>query len=142
MPNKSLVAELFKVGLYFLYISLSGIFVFLPPLFGILFNKFSRNLRSSNFYGVIFACIMSLIYELDKSLNLGMLILLFLIIHFILGNVAKAVDSKSNFFIILSVLLCYFGYFFIILQNPDLVTFNINIMWFIIFESAFLIWKK
>lgn len=141
------LAEIILIVAYFIYISLAGVYKFFPPLIGLLFVKYVRDLRGSHIFGVVAVFAMSIIYESIMSATIGLLFLLFVFLGFVFYNLSKILDSDFAFFLILYVTIVYFSYFFVLqitltLESSALLRINWAIFLPIILESVILLWRK
>lgn len=101
---------------YFLVIFLLGIygflgdiFVFLPPLLGIMFILFARSMQERKISNLFFIFIFLLWIECDKGLALGALTLFFVFSYFVLFLPMEFLFTKNSNFIY--ILLVYLGIF-------------------------------
>lgn len=107
---KSVVRYTLWSLLYALYVSLSTIYLFLPPLLALLFFFFHDALRKNDTAKLIFVVINILILEAQKDFLAFTLIIYFLIQErFILPKISQSINARNlrNF---LYVLLSYVGY--------------------------------
>ena len=95
---------------YTLYISLSTIYLFLPPLLAVLFFLFHDALRKNDTAKLLFVTLDILILEAQKDFLAFTLIIYFLIQErFVLPKIAQSISAQNlrNF---LYVSLSYIGY--------------------------------
>lgn len=116
---KEIIKSLFIVIFYILYVSYSDIYLFLPPLMGILFLIFHNNWNERNYYKVIAVVICCSFYELDKLLIFGTLPIIFFIIRNFLVIYVEMMLKESLFFILIYIILIY------ILYIPSIVLYVI-----------------
>lgn len=65
------------VGVFVVYISLSSLYLLLPPMLAVLFLAFTRYLQRHDLLGVIVVSLMLLIFEAEKGFWFGSTILFF-----------------------------------------------------------------
>jgi len=99
------------IALFLLYSSLSTIYLFLPPLFSLLYVSFSRALerQDSTLIFVVFLCLV--IFEVNFDYMLFSSIVYFYILYkFIMPKIRQIFSCKSCI-LFTSVVLSYLGYF-------------------------------
>ncbi len=136
--QKPLVATLYIV-FYLVYESLSSIYLFLPPLFALLFVLYSQALEKKDFLFLSILIFCLIIYEVNYGYLLFSSIIYFTLVNiFILPKVKK--NFNCNFCIkIFSVFIAYFGYylFLLLIANVFLLetlSFNYYIIYYIVIE--------
>ena len=125
--------------LYVVYESLSSIYLFLPPLFGVLFFYFIRSLDKQDVGMLLFIALLSIIYEAEKGyLFLSSLVYFSFVYKFILPKLEQVIECprcKHFFYIILA----YIGFwlFSLLLQQLfwlELASIDFYILWYIFAE--------
>ncbi|MEN8147704.1 MAG: hypothetical protein ABFR02_08820 [Campylobacterota bacterium] len=125
--------------LYLLYESLSTIYLFLPPLFGVLFFYFIRSLDKQDTSLLLLVVALLLIYEADKGyLFLSSLVYFSFLYKFILPKLKQMIECRRCLHLIY-IVLAYIGYwlFSLLLQQifwMELATIDWYIVWYILFE--------
>jgi len=125
--------------LYLVYVSLSSIYLFLPPMFGVIFFYFIRSLDKQDISLLLFVVLFSLIYEADKGyLFLSSLVYFSFVYKFILPPIENFIECKRCMHFIY-ILLAYIGYwlFSLLLQQifwMELATIDWHVVWYIFFE--------
>lgn len=140
IPNKKSIKELFLYSLlYVIYESLSSIYVFLPPLFGVLFVLLIKYLDKDDTISALFISFCLIVFEADKGYVLfSSIIYLLFIYKLILPKIIQNVscDSCIKAFYILSAYLGFYlanvivGYIFL-LQTPEI---SYYIVYYILIE--------
>lgn len=112
--TKHIFLILFAVISYFIYVMMSDIYPFLPPLIGVLFMIFHRN-YNDRFYisAIIVACL--LFFEFDKMLLAGIIPCIFFIVQFFIARQLESVLLANVFFVFIYVCMLYLLYFFFLL---------------------------
>ncbi|WP_345973932.1 hypothetical protein [Sulfurimonas sp. HSL3-7] len=125
--------------LYLLYESLSTIYLFLPPLFGVLFFYFIRALDKQEISSLLLVASMLLLYEADKGYLLFSSLVYFTFVYkFILPKLQQMIKCKRCMLFIY-VLFAYIGFwvFTLLLQQVlwmELPTLDWHVLWYIAFE--------
>ncbi len=129
--------------LYLLYESLSTIYLFLPPLFGVLFFYFIRSLDKQDISLLLLVVALLLIYEADKGyLFLSSLVYFSFLYKFILPKLEQVIECRRCLHL-MYIVLAYIGYwlFSLLLQQVfwlELATIDWYIVWYILFEFLLL----
>ncbi len=125
--------------LYLLYESLSNIYLFLPPLFGVLFFYFIRSLDKQDISLLLLVVALSLVYEADKGyLFLSSLVYFSFVYRFILPKIEQVIECRRCLHFIY-IVLAYIGFwlFSLLLQQVfllELATLDWHVVWYILFE--------
>ncbi len=125
--------------LYLIYESLSTIYLFLPPLFGVLFFYFIRALDKQDLSLLFLVVILALIYEADKGyLFLSSLVFFSFTYKFILPKLHQMIECTRCMHFIY-IVLAYIGFwiFSLLLQQMFVLEFasiNFYVIWYILFE--------
>ena len=125
--------------LYLVYESLSSIYLFLPPLFGLIFFYFIRSLDEQDLSLLFFVVLFALIYEADKGyLFLSSLVYFSFVYKFILPPLRQLIECRRCMHLIY-ILLAYLGYwlFSLLLQQVfwmELASIDWHVLWYIVFE--------
>ncbi|WP_199919447.1 hypothetical protein [Helicobacter enhydrae] len=93
------------------YTYLTDIYVWLPPLLGILFLGFSHSLQKSDLWALLSICFCVLFWGLDKDLPLGVPLVFFLAGYYLLFLQCSFFLQKGIYFewilIVLFYLFCF-----------------------------------
>jgi len=134
ITNQKSLAPLIYTALFVVYISLSSIYLFLPPMLGVLFVLFSKSLKDENSLSIFLILFCLLIFESEKGYILFTSIIYFIILYKFI--IPKLQQNFSCIFCIkfLSILLVYVGFylFCLILSNIFLLPLP-NITYYIIY---------
>lgn len=156
MPRQTILVDIissvFYSLIYVVYIALSDIYIYFPPLVGILFIIFYKNVNKKNIIKILAVIFCILFYELDKLLVIGVMPFVFLITAYFIIIKLEEVVSANALLISLYVIILYAMYVFFLLLlrvmfDVGLPSFN-NIFIFFILADIFLsliyqyIWKK
>lgn len=95
------------------YNAFSSMYLFLPPLFGILFLYFINLFEKERFYSLLFFIIVLFVFESDKGFYPGILFILYYAVYvFLFPKIVKIFDN-FNLFEIFYVPIIYISYFII-----------------------------
>ena len=125
--------------IYLVYESLSNIYLFLPPLFGILFFYYIRSVDKQDIGMLLLVVALSLVYEADKGyLFLSSLVYFSFVYKFILPKLEQLIECKRCIHF-LYIVLAYIGFwlFSMLLQQVfwlELATIDWYVLWYIVFE--------
>jgi len=109
-PYKNVISRLFLVGLFLIYISLTSLYLLLPPLLAVLFFAYHDALSKHDLFGLVIVGIMLLIFEAEKGFWFGSSILFFTILsHYLLPKLEQLIQCRICMAAIL-VGLAYPGY--------------------------------
>lgn len=109
-PYQNIISRLFLVGLFIIYISLSSVYLILPPLLAILFFAYHDALSKHDLFGLIIVSIMLLVYEAEKGFWFGSSIMFFtLLSYYLIPKLEQLIQCKICMGAIL-VALAYPGY--------------------------------
>lgn len=127
------------LALYLFYESLSTIYLFLPPLFGVLFFYFIRALDKQNISTLLLVTAMLLLYEADRGyLMFSSLFYFAFVYRFILPKLKQIIECKPcQLFIYLIFAYIGFWLFTLLLQQVlwmEMPTLDWHVLWYIIFE--------
>lgn len=125
--------------IYLVYESLSNIYLFLPPLFGILFFYYIRSVDKQDIGMLLLVVALLLVYEADKGyLFLSSLVYFSFLYKFVLPKLEQIIECKRCI-LFLYILLAYIGFWFfsILLQQVfwlETATIDWHVLWYIFFE--------
>lgn len=101
-------------AIFFVWTMLSHIFLFLPPMIGLLFIIFIDLYQKKNFIGIIAIMFCLVVFESENQLPLGVLAIVFLIVNYIIVEKFNLIFGHNIFFVFWYVGLLYLGYFLVI----------------------------
>ena len=139
ITNKKPVENILYIILYAIYISLSSIYLFLPPLFGVLFVLFAKARKDEDTISLLFISLCLLLFEADKSyIIFSSIVYFFLIYKFVMPKITQNFSCASCIKFSY-ILLAYIGFylFSILLSNIFLIpmpTINYYIVFYIVIE--------
>ncbi len=139
ITNKSYLAPFAYVILFITYESLSSIYLFLPPLFAVLFVLFIDALKKEDSFSVFLISFCLVVYESQMGFAIFSSILYFSMIYkFVMPSLKKNFGCRSCIKLA-SVVLSYFGFylFLVILSNIFLLpmpSINYYMLYYIIIE--------
>lgn len=109
-PYQNAVSRLFLVVLFVFYISLSSMYLLMPPLLTVLFFLYYDALNKYDLFSLITVSIMLLIYEAEKGFWFGSTLVFFTVMsHYVLPKIEQSIRCRVCMAGIL-VLLAYPGY--------------------------------
>lgn len=118
--------SLFLLFLLF-YNFLSSMYLYLPPLFALLFFYFVHLIKDSRYYALFFFTFLMFICEIDKGFYPGVLFIIYSLVYMLLFPKIVKIFDKFNILEILYIPIIYISYFlinfFILLFHND--DFNI-----------------
>ncbi|HEX5671044.1 MAG TPA: hypothetical protein VFX66_05855 [Sulfuricurvum sp.] len=134
---KSPLSDLLWVAVFAIYIALSSIYLFFPPLLAVLGFFYYRALLRYDLFSLILASIMLLIFEAEKGYWFGSSIVFFtLVSHYLMPKLEQMMQCKMCIKGIF-VLLSYFGFWiFIGMVNSILILPLPSIDWHVLFYMA------
>lgn len=107
---QNIVGRLFLVVLFVLYISLSSMYLLMPPLLAILFFLYYDALNKHDLFSLLTVAVMLLIYEAEKGFWFGSTLVFFTVMsHYLLPKVEQSLRCRICMAGIF-VLLAYPGY--------------------------------
>ncbi|WP_321778308.1 hypothetical protein [Sulfurimonas sp.] len=137
--NQNPLAPFAYVILFIAYESLSSIYLFLPPLFAVLFVFFINAIKKEDSLEIFLVSFCLIVYESQMGFPLFSSIIYFgLIYKFVMPKLKKNFDCKSCIKVA-SVVLSYFGFylFLVLLSNIFLLpmpSMNYYMLYYIIIE--------
>jgi len=109
-PYQNVISRLFLVGLFVVYISLSSIYLLLPPLVAVLFFAYYNALSRHDLFGLIIVALMLLIFEAEKGFWIGSTLLFFTVLsRYLLPKLEQLIQCRICIGAIF-VALAYPGY--------------------------------
>ena len=137
--NQKPLVTFFYVALFMVYISLSSIHLFLPPLLAVLYTLFSRALHKEDSLVLLLLSFCLLLFEAEKGYLLFSTILYFLLVYkLIIPKFVKTFNCRwcVNFATVVTIYLGYFLFFSLLssvflLPMPSMSFF---VLYYIVFE--------
>lgn len=103
---KSTVGDLVWVAVFGIYIALSSIYLFLPPMLAVVGYLYHRALQRQDLFSLIVASVMLLMFEAEKGYWFGSTIVFFtLISHYVIPKLEQTMQCKmciKGIFVLLS----------------------------------------
>ena len=103
---KSTVSDLVWVAVFGIYIALSSIYLFLPPMLAVLGYLYYRALQRHDLFSLIIASVMLLMFEAEKGYWFGSTLVFFtLVSHFIIPKLEQTMQCAvciKGIFVLLS----------------------------------------
>ena len=125
--------------IFIVYISLSSIYLFLPPLLSILYVYFSKYMNKEDTISVVIISFCLIIFEAEKSYLLFSSIIYFILIYkFIIPKLKQTISCKACVKF-LTIVIVYIGFymFSILLSNVFLFpipSISYYVLYYIIIE--------
>ncbi len=95
LPYQNVISRLFLVVLFVGYISLSSIYLLMPPLLAVLFFAYHNALTKHDLFALITIIVMLLVFEAEKGFWFGSTILFFtLFSHYVLPKFEQVTRCK------------------------------------------------
>jgi len=95
IPYQNALNQLFLVGAYVVYVSLSSLYLLFPPLLGLLFFAFNRALNRHDLGALIAVVVMLLVFEAEKGFWFGSSVVFFaLLVHYIIPKIEQLVQCR------------------------------------------------
>ncbi len=124
---------------FIIYESLSSIYLFLPPLFAVLFVLFIRTLKQRDNLGLLLVSLCLIFYEVNQGYILFSSIMYFSFVYKFILPPIKTNFSCNPCINFLYVLIAYLGFYFFLLlisnvfllPNPDI---SYYVIYYIIIE--------
>lgn len=132
--NQKPLATFLYVAFFIIYIGLSSIHLFLPPLFAVLYVLFSRALKKEDTFAIVLISLCLVIFEAEKGYLLFSSIIYFVLIYkLVIPKFSKNFNCKwcINLATIVTVYLGYF-LFLSLLSNIFLLSIP-NMSFFLIY---------
>ncbi len=127
-----------------IYNILSSMYLFLPPLFGVLFLYFTLLFNSKRYYSFISFIVVMIIFEVSKGFYPGILLVVYSFVYmFLLPNIVKIFDNFNFFELFYSpiIYICYFilNFSVMLLYNADVHIWSYMIFYYIFIESIIML---
>ncbi len=134
ISSKKSLTPLLYVALFVIYESLSSIYLFLPPLLGVLFFLFIKSLKNDDVIAIFLVAFCLLIFESEKGYLLFSTIIYFgLIYKLVLPKIEQNFNCNPCIKISI-VLLAYIGfYFFNVVMSTIFLLPLVGISYYIIY---------
>ncbi|MDD5160039.1 MAG: hypothetical protein PHI47_08320 [Sulfuricurvum sp.] len=127
---QNVINRLLLVGLFVVYISLSSVYLLLPPLLAILFYAYHDALSKHDLFRLIPIALMLLVFEAEKGFWFGSTIILFtLLSRYLIPKFEQLIQCRTCMAAIF-VVLGYLGYWvFILIADGVLLLSSPMIDW-------------
>jgi len=119
ISNQKYIVTFSYIIFYVIYESLSSIYLFLPPMFGVLFFLYSKAMDRHDFVLLIILAFCLIIYEADKGYLLFSSIIYFTLVNnFVMPKITQSFNCNSCIKL-LYVIIAYIGYylFLVLISN-------------------------
>jgi len=124
---QGVIGPLVYTVLYILYSSLSSIYLFLPPLFSLLFFLFVHSLRREHLLSLVFISFALLVFEANYGeVFFSTIFYFYIATKFLLPKIEQSFNCYSCIRI-LYVLLAYIGYFLFLLLISQIFLLPIEV---------------
>jgi len=139
ITNQGVVKSFSYVVLYVLYSSLSSIYPFLPPLFGVLFVLFLRALEKKDILSLLFISFSLLVFEANYGeIFFSSIFYFYIATKFLLPKIEQSFNCYSCIRI-MYVTLAYIGYYLFLMLLSKIFLFpvehiNYYIIYYIVIE--------
>jgi hypothetical protein len=125
--------------LFLLYESISSIYLFLPPLFTILFLLYANAIKSENLFSLFLILVLILAYEANKGYMALSVVIYFTLMHLLIMPKLEQNISCSICLKLFYVLFTYLGfYLFLFFLSTifliDVTPFSYYIIYYIVVE--------
>ena len=131
---KRVISNFFYLTLFVVYESLSSIYLFLPPLFALLYILMSEAFRKNDYLSLFFISLMLLFFEADKGYLVFSSIIYFIVVYrFVMPKITQNFSCYCcvNFSY---VIFAYIGFFiFSQLLSSVFLTVEPNMNYYIIY---------
>jgi len=125
IPYQNIISKLILILLFAGYISLSSIYLLLPPLLAILFFAYHDALSKHDLFGLSIVVVMLLIFEAEKGFWLGSTILFFTVLsRYLIPKIEQVIQCRICMAAIM-VLLAYPGYWVYIWIVNQILLFSL-----------------
>ena len=150
-PNKNfkkIALATFACIAFFLWSLLGSMFLFIPPMIGVLFVLFMKSYTQKNTIVTVTIVLCLIIYECEKQLPLGVLPLVFLLVNYVISerfNVFFGHNALFVFWYVIAVYCVYFLTLYVIKMFGAGLSFSLNaifIYYFIIESSIALAYEQ
>lgn len=134
---KNSLSDLMWIAVFGIYIALSSIYLFFPPMLAVIGFFYYKALRRYDLFSVIVASIMLLMFEAEKGYWFASSIVYFtLLCQYIMPKLEQTVQSQMGIKAIF-VLLSYFGFsIFLGMANSVLILPLPSMDWHVLFYMA------
>jgi len=134
ISDKKSLAPFVYTALFVVYIGLSSVYLFLPPMLGVLFVLFYESLKDENSTSVLLICLCLLFFEADKGYAVFTSIVYFIIMY---RFVAPKLQQNFNCTVCINflyIVFVYVGFYFFSVLLANIFLLNIpNITQYVIY---------
>lgn len=125
---QNVISRLFLVALFVIYISLSSMYLLLPPLLAILFFLYYDALTKNDLFSLVIIVLMLLVFEAEKGFWFGSSIVFFTLISlYLLPKIEQIIQCKICMAAIF-VLLAYPGYWMFMWFVNQVLLLNVPVI--------------
>jgi hypothetical protein len=139
LSNQISIDLIILIPLFLLYESLSSIYLFMPPLFGVIFYFYTEEKNLNDIKILLFYALILIIYEAEKSyLFLSTFFYFTLVYIFIIPYLKQNIVCKSCLKL-LYIVIAYIGYYFFMLLLAhmfllQLPSIDMHVLYYILVE--------
>lgn len=127
-----------------IYNILSSMYLFLPPLFSVLFLYFVLLFRTQRYYSLISFVVVMMVFEVSKGFYPGILLVTYSLVYmFLFPNIVKIFDNFNVFdiFYAPAIYILYFvlNFFVLLFYSSDIDIWSPMIFYYIFIESVIML---
>ncbi|MCE3040136.1 hypothetical protein [Helicobacter anatolicus] len=144
---KNLLINFVFLVFYIFYVALSSVYIVLPPLLGILFAKYIRDVKHKRLSGVFCIFVCCVFFEVERSSIVGVLFLLFIFLSFLVNKTLTLFREKGYLFGLIYVFLPYIFYFlflqtFMVFSGQPPIEVDFYLLWYLFVEGVIVLWRR
>lgn len=128
IPYQNIISKLLLIALFIAYISLSSIYLLLPPLLAVLFFAYHETLSKHDLFGLSVVSVMLLVFEAEKGFWFGSTIIFFtLLSRYVIPKLEQVIQCRICMAAIF-VLLAYPGYWVYVWVVDQVLLFQLPVL--------------
>ncbi|MDD3595474.1 hypothetical protein [Sulfuricurvum sp.] len=128
IPYQNIISKLLLIALFIGYISLSSIYLLLPPLLAVLFFAYHDALSKHDLFGLSIVSVMLLVFEAEKGFWFGSTIIFFtLLSRYVIPKLEQVIQCRICMAAIF-VLLAYPGYWIYVWIVDQVLLFQLPVL--------------
>ncbi|MFA6629450.1 MAG: hypothetical protein AB7U44_11430 [Sulfuricurvum sp.] len=128
IPYQNIISKLLLIALFIGYISLSSIYLLLPPLLAVLFFAYHDALSKHDLFGLSIVSVMMLVFEAEKGFWFGSTIIFFtLLSRYVIPKLEQVIQCRICMAAIF-VLLAYPGYWIYVWIVDQVLLFQLPVL--------------
>ncbi|MGE4471800.1 MAG: hypothetical protein AB7D20_03310 [Sulfuricurvum sp.] len=128
IPYQNIISKLLLIALFIGYISLSSIYLLLPPLLAVLFFAYHDALSKNDLFGLSIVSVMLLVFEAEKGFWFGSTIIFFtLLSRYVIPKLEQVIQCRICMAAIF-VLLAYPGYWIYVWIVDQVLLFQLPVL--------------